>query len=231
MALLLNIDTAVSEASVSLWNGPQLLAELTHEDQKSHGSFLQTAIKKILEKTNIRLEQLDGVSVIGGPGSYTGLRVGLASAKGLCYTLNKPLIMLNTLEVMTKKLILTLSEPGQVLYAPMIDARRMEVFTAVYDEELHPLMDPGAYLLDDKDFTLRFQNLEKPVYCFGSGMDKWRSSQPLGNFEFSELPSGSLAHNTLAQTCYQQKRFVEVASAAPLYFKSFFTTAKIRNDH
>lgn len=228
MALLLHIDSAVSEACISLAEADQILAELTHAEQKSHASFLQPAINNILKKTGKHLSEIDGISVSAGPGSYTGLRVGLASAKGICYTLNKPLILLNTLEIMAEKIILAQKNPQDLLYAPMIDARRMEVFTALYDHQLGQLLAPGAYLLDDKEFVLPFQHRDKQICFFGSGMDKWQQICPQGNYSFLSLPGGSAAQNALAQQYYAEKRFADVAYSEPLYFKSFYTTAKIQ---
>ncbi|SDZ77976.1 tRNA threonylcarbamoyladenosine biosynthesis protein TsaB [Arachidicoccus rhizosphaerae] len=227
MATWLHIDSAVEEASVSLWENDKNLAEMTHEDQKSHASFLQTSILNILEKTGKQLTEIDAVSVSGGPGSYTGLRVGLASAKGICYTLNKPLVLLNTLEIMAEKLILNQKDPADFLYAPMIDARRMEVFCALYDHELNALLPPGAYLLDGKDFEHPFLDQRKTVCFFGSGMQKWKEMTPKGNFVFADLPSGSKAQHVLAKRYFDQNRLADVAYSEPLYFKSFYTTAKV----
>lgn len=227
MALLLHIDCAAGEACVSLGESNNILAEITHMEQKSHASFLQSAINIILEKTGKQLSNIDAVSVSAGPGSYTGLRVGLSSAKGICYTLNKPLILLNTLEIMAEKVILEQEDPGTILLAPMIDARRMEVFTALYDDHLNILLAPGAYLLDGKDFVRPFANQVKKVCFFGSGMHKWKEICPSGNFDFIDLPAGSAAQNKIAQSYFVQKRFADIAYSEPLYFKSFYTTAKI----
>jgi tRNA threonylcarbamoyladenosine biosynthesis protein TsaB len=228
MALWLHIDSATGEACISLWENDKNLAELLHTDQKSHASFLQTAIIDILEKTGKRPEDLDAVSVSGGPGSYTGLRVGLASAKGICYTLNKPLVLLNTLEIMAQKLILSRNDPAAFVYAPMIDARRLEVFTALYDHTLNTLIPPGAYLLDGKDFEQPFLDQNKTVCFAGSGTLKWQEICPKGQFDFVSLPSGSQAQHLLAQKYFDQKRFADVAYSEPLYFKSFYTTAKVQ---
>ena len=228
MAILLHIDSALDEARLSIADSDQILAELTHCEQKSHASFLQSGITDILRKTGRQLSEIDGVSVSAGPGSYTGLRVGLASAKGICYTLNKPLILLNTLEIMAEKIILDKSDLQNNLYAPMIDARRMEVFTALYNEHLMPLLEPGAYLLDGKNFALPFQQQDRQICFFGSGMEKWRNICPEGNYAFLSLPEGSAAQNRLAQQYYKEKRFADVAYSEPLYFKSFYTTAKIQ---
>ncbi len=100
MALILNIDTATEYAGVCISNNNAVIAIEQSADQKNHASFVQPAIKKIIETSGYNLQMIEAIAVTAGPGSYTGLRVGLASAKGLCYALNKPLILLNTLEVM-----------------------------------------------------------------------------------------------------------------------------------
>src|SRR4051812_39241342 len=100
MALILNIDTATNRASVGFADENGIVAEQTSEDQKNHAAFVQSAVSQLMQSHQIALQNIDAVAVVNGPGSYTGLRVGLASAKGLCYALNKPLILLNTLEVM-----------------------------------------------------------------------------------------------------------------------------------
>src|SRR4051812_16718521 len=100
MALILNLDTATNVATVGFANGNNIIASQTSEDQKNHAAFVQSAISQLLETSQLSLQNIDAVAVVNGPGSYTGLRVGLASAKGLCYALGKPLILLNTLEVM-----------------------------------------------------------------------------------------------------------------------------------
>ena len=227
MALLLHIDTAQEKARISLAEKDQILAEQIHIEQKTHASFLQPAIEDILKKSNKRLEDLDGVSVSGGPGSYTGLRVGLASAKGLCYTLSKPLILLNTLEIMTTEAIMATVAPEQYLYAPLIDARRMEVFGAVYNTNLVASLAPGAYLLDDPNFLAAISGTSKKVLFFGSGMEKWKNLNPAGPYEFISLPHGPQAQNNLAQAYFSKKQFADIAYSEPLYFKSFYTTAKI----
>ena len=227
MALLLHIDSALNEAVVCLAEKNEILAEQTHSDQKSHASFLQVGILNILKNSGKQLEELDGVSVSAGPGSYTGLRVGLASAKGICYTLNKPLILLNTLEILAEKAKCIQESPENSLYCPMIDARRMEVFTALYDDKFKALLNPGAYLLDDPSFVNNIVHRDKRIVFLGSGMSKWQSVCPEGNFSFEHVLAGGMAQNHLAQAYFEQKRFSDVAYSEPLYFKSFYTTAKI----
>lgn len=147
MALLLNIDTAAGEASLCLAEGGQSLAFLSNPVQMDHASWLHTGIRRVLQEAGKGLDQLQGIAVTAGPGSYTGLRVGLASAKGLCYALNLPLIMINTLEVMAfaaRQHFTGTNDTIPDFLCPLIDARRMEVFTALYGASAIALMEPWS---------------------------------------------------------------------------------------
>src|SRR5205814_5136447 len=145
MALIFNIDTALEIASLGLAEDGIMIQSIENDQQKDHAAWIHVAIKNLFEKTGKTIDQLDAVAVSNGPGSYTGLRVGLSTAKGLCYALNIPLITVGTLQVMALNAVQALAksdlqsadhggenELGDILFCPMIDARRMEVFTAVY---------------------------------------------------------------------------------------------------
>jgi tRNA threonylcarbamoyladenosine biosynthesis protein TsaB len=125
MSYILNIDSSTEQASVSISKDGNILSVLFNEVQKDHASFLHTAIEKLTIKCGISLVNIDAIAVTIGPGSYTGLRVGLAAAKGLCYALNKPLITLSTLKAMAKQAVMQQDFPDKYYYCPMIDARRM----------------------------------------------------------------------------------------------------------
>src|SRR6187431_295345 len=148
MALILNIDTAVDVASICLAKDGNVLSIARNESQKDHASWLHIAIKEIFEKNTLELGSVDAIAVTGGPGSYTGLRIGMATAKGICYALNKPLIALNTLHVMAN----AAKKEKADLLCPMIDARRMEVFTAMYSKDLQIVKEPAAIELNEKSF-------------------------------------------------------------------------------
>ena len=135
MALILIIDSAFEQCVVALSNNEEVIAHEESIVQKDHASFLQPAIKKVCDTASLNLSSIDAIAVVNGPGSYTGLRVGLASAKGIAYVLNKPLLLLNTLDVLAFALQKESSLKTNILFCPMIDARRMEVFTALYNTE------------------------------------------------------------------------------------------------
>ena len=220
MSYFLNIDTATEQASVCLSENDRVLDIQVSTDQKNHASFLQPAIQTLLHNTGLQLTQIDAVAVTGGPGSYTGLRVGLASAKGICFTLNKPLIIINTLEVMATAAKEGENQEEKFLICPMIDARRMEVFTAVYDQSLQILMEPQPMILDQHSFT---ELLEKQsILFFGSGAEKLKGilSHPKMRFKNGHHHAGHLAQMVLKP--FADQSFADLAYSEPFYLKAFF---------
>lgn len=167
MPLILHIDTATENATISISQNETVIHSVTNDKQKDHASFLQPAIKQLLEQSNISIHQVNAVSVTAGPGSYTGLRVGMASAKGLCYALKIPLITLSTLQVMGLSVIENTNQPELYFYCPMIDARRMEVFTATFDDELKEIQPARALILEPLSFNEVMKR--KPIIFSGSG--------------------------------------------------------------
>ncbi len=200
MSLILSIDTATENASVCLSANGNILAALQNQDQKNHAAFVQPAIQQVMKMANLDLNQIDAVAVTNGPGSYTGLRVGLASAKGLCYALQKPLLLLNTLELMAFASIQQQeSKSENMLFCPLIDARRMEVFTAVYDKTLNPIVAPQAKILDENSFS---DLLESNIIIFsGSGHPKLKTLLHQHQCCFFQFDSPSYPFSRLLQPC------------------------------
>jgi tRNA threonylcarbamoyladenosine biosynthesis protein TsaB len=225
MALLLNIDTATEHASVCLSKDGKVLAIEESLDQKNHGSFLQPAIKKILASVNLSLSAIDAIAVTEGPGSYTGLRVGMASAKGLCYALNKPLIVLNTLRVMAAAAIdaynVELPPGSDLLFCPMIDARRMEVFTALYDSSLNQVLAPIAVVLTETSFDSELNN--KGIVFSGSGHYKFKEISLNTAAMFDNVQHNASNMVALAEKAYKQQQFANLAYSEPFYLKEFFS--------
>jgi len=227
MSIILNIDTATETAHVSLAKDGIVLMSYPNQTQKDHASFLQPAIQKLCNHTGIELKDIDAIAVTGGPGSYTGLRVGLASAKGLCYALSKPLIMINTLEVLTASTFSTVIDQqvdDSTLFCPMIDARRMEVFTAIYDRGLTEVLSPCAMILDEHSFQdeLRKSN----IIFFGSGSEKWKAICQGANASFAEVSIRPEAMASLSANFFSTGRFVDPAYSEPFYLKDFQTVTK-----
>ncbi|MEO7801558.1 MAG: tRNA (adenosine(37)-N6)-threonylcarbamoyltransferase complex dimerization subunit type 1 TsaB [Ginsengibacter sp.] len=218
MAYILQIDTSTENAIVSLCNDEQVLKAVISSDQKNHASFLQPAIKSIVQDCNVSFTQLDAVGVIIGPGSYTGLRVGLATAKGLCYALKKPLLTLNTLGVMA--ITATLNDDAEY-YCPMIDARRMEVFTAVYNKNLEPVVKPCALVLEATSFNELFQGHK--VILNGNGAKKFIDISENKNLIYIDAAISPVAMAKLFFDKFITGEFADVAYTQPFYAKPFYT--------
>lgn len=226
MSLLLSIDTATETASIALGDEHGLIDVMMNENQKDHAAWIHEAIKQMLQKNGRSLQELKAVAVAAGPGSYTGLRVGMATAKGLCYVLNIPLITESTLKVMayagTQQLETTVDYDG--LFGPMIDARRMEVFTAVYDKDLNEIMRPQPMILSDESFKDVLS--QRRIVFFGSGSNKFRELVNNVNASFMDVKHDAGHLFLLAQMKFQAADFTELAYAEPAYLKEFHTHTK-----
>lgn len=226
MPLLLNIDTATEVASVCVSLNGVSLALIKNEQQKEHASFVHTGIAGILKETGYNLCNIDAFAVTSGPGSYTGLRVGMATAKGFCYALSKPLITINTLEVMAKGAIdrSGRAEKG-MLFCPMIDARRMEVFTAIYNADLKVIFSAGAVILEEGLFNNCMIN--NKVLFFGSGSKKFMEIESNPNSVFEEIQADAAHLGSLAEIAFRDRKFSDISYAEPTYFKDFHSIQKV----
>ncbi len=217
MSLVLNIDTALDSASVCLAKDGKSLDLLINKDQKSHAGWLHPAIDDMLRKNNLYMNQLDAIAVSIGPGSYTGLRVGLASAKGLCYALHKPLIAVSTLEMMAQ----AVREEARDLICPLIDARRMEVFAAVYDKKLREKISPQAMIVDENSFASLLQEHEI-LFC-GNGNKKLQALLSTNHAAFSDTGANASHLAQLSHLQWEAKNFANLVSTEPLYIKEFYS--------
>ena len=226
MNYLLNINTTTEKAIVCLSNGPDIIFSATNTNSKEHASFLHVAIHQILKDNSVSVSELKAIGVAGGPGSYTGIRVGLATAKGLCYALNIPLMMYNTLELMAFS-ALEKEKNVDALYCPMIDARRMEVFTAVYDAKIVTVFSPAAFELAENSFSSLIE--KNTVYFFGSGAPKFKdlNKNASKNAHFPDNPINTESLALFGWNKFENKDFVNLISSKPLYLKEFYTTAKL----
>lgn len=216
--LILNIETSGKSCSVALGKGDQLIDFVeVHPEGYVHAEKLNLLIEELLAKCNLSLKDLDAICVSAGPGSYTGLRIGVASAKGFCYALGIPMIALNALEIMMQHFLKN-NTTSEGIYIPMIDARRMEVYMAQYDEKGKELSSPEAKIIDESFLT----NPTIPVLLFGDGADKLTEV----NFENSlQIEQGFKTSATgmisLANEKFQLKQFEDIAYFDPLYLKEF----------
>jgi tRNA threonylcarbamoyladenosine biosynthesis protein TsaB len=220
MSVIINIDTATETASVSIASDGKILHVLQNESQKDHGAFVQTGIEQLLKTTAINFSAVDAIAVTAGPGSYTGLRVGMASAKGLSYALNKPLITLNTLELWAAAVIRQSAiQDDTVLFCTMIDARRKEVFTAVYNKELAAILPPVALVLDEHSFASLLD--QHRIIFAGNGAFKWQAICKHPNALFAALTGVAEAMAHLSHISFLQHQFADLAYTEPFYLKEF----------
>lgn len=219
MALILNIDTSTENGSVCLSEKGVPLVRKEIVSQKNHAGLAIPYIKEILESQKMLPRQIDAVAIAGGPGSYTGLRVASATAKGLCYLLDIPLIAINTLQMMAAGF--REDDMEKALFCPMIDARRMDVFTALYDKDLNALVPPEAVTLD-QNFLQAYHHDQ--VYIFGSGRDKAQTLlQGNKSWCFPDFIMDAAFLAPLAEQCFEKKQFQDPAYFEPFYLKLFYT--------
>ena len=220
MSYILNIETATKICSVAIGRNGELIALKETDKEKSHSSVITLLIQEVLKKADIVLSDLVGVAVSKGPGSYTGLRIGVSTAKGLCYSLDKPLIAISTLQAMARGRVENKSNIP-ILLCPMIDARRMEVYTAFYDIDNNEVRKPGADIIDENSYA---DILDKnKVIFFGDGAAKCKdalSHHANAIFVDDVFPS---ARNMipLSVKSFNDRQFEDVAYFEPYYLKDF----------
>jgi tRNA threonylcarbamoyladenosine biosynthesis protein TsaB len=219
MALILNIDTATAKGGVCLSEDGKLLALAENSEQKDHASWLHPAVNRLLLETGHILSDLQAVAVTSGPGSYTGLRVGMAAAKGFCFALQIPMIAEDTLKVMAFAAQEQLQEVD--LLCPMIDARRMEVFTAVYRNDLSVLLPSTAMIIDENSFSDYLSTGRMSFFGDGSCKCKPIIVAPSATFVEVNYHAGYLG--ILSFLRYLQREFTGVAYSEPAYTKEFYT--------
>ncbi|VXC17693.1 tRNA (Adenosine(37)-N6)-threonylcarbamoyltransferase complex dimerization subunit type 1 TsaB [Flavobacterium sp. 9AF] len=215
MALILNIETATKNCSVSIAKeGKTLLCKEIATENFSHAEKLHVFIEAILEEANCSFKDIQAIAVSQGPGSYTGLRIGVSSAKGLCYALGIPLIAVDTLLLLASQLKI---EEGLVV--PMIDARRMEVYTAIFDANYIKIRDTKAEVID----ATAYQEIDETIHLIGDGASKLKGLLTHPKFVFHEgieYPSAKEMSN-LSYEKYKKSDFVDVAYFEPYYLKDF----------
>jgi len=225
MSLILGIETSTKICSVAISENGKLLALKEEGGAYSHSEKLTLFIQEVLKEAGKTLQELDVVAISKGPGSYTGLRIGVSAAKGLCYGLDIPLISVSTLQAMAKNPSLIPNKgDDSLLFCPMIDARRMEVYTALFNlnnEEVEPV---SAKIIDEDSFSEHLKTHQ--VVFFGDGAEKCQET--LGHhsnalFLKEGLPSAEYV-NQLAFTKFEGKEFEDVAYFEPYYLKDFMAT-------
>lgn len=215
MAYILNIETATKNCSVALAkDGNLILCRQIAEQGYSHAEKLHVFIEEILKESNVTFPQLQAVAVSQGPGSYTGLRIGVSAAKGLCYALGIPLIAIDTLQVLARQAKITSG-----IIVPMIDARRMEVYSAVFNLDYEKIRNVQAEIIT----TDSFSEIEEMVYFIGDSSEKCKAVLTRANFVFLD----DIVYPSAREMCmlsfqnFQNKNFEDLAYFEPFYLKDF----------
>lgn len=229
MATILNIETSTEVCSVALTSEGQVLDHRENYDGQTHATLLSQYVKEMLDYTRSREIKLDAIAVSIGPGSYTGLRIGLSEAKGLAFGMQVPLIGINTLQLLTVSTMFShFIDEDKLLYVPMIDARRMEVYTAAYDAALETVLEPQAMVLDEHSMDALLGDGHTLV-LMGNGSDK---AMKVHTHERVRHIGGvkpvAVDMLALAERAWREQQFIDVAYSTPLYLKEFQAT-KPRN--
>ncbi|NML67844.1 tRNA (adenosine(37)-N6)-threonylcarbamoyltransferase complex dimerization subunit type 1 TsaB [Hymenobacter sp. RP-2-7] len=225
-SLLLSLETSSPICSVALHEVPtaRLLGHSELRLDKSHSTHLTVLVQQLLENTGHVLADLAAVAVSDGPGSYTGLRIGAAAAKGLCFALDVPLLAVGTLPALAHQVAARTPRAEAYLYAPMLDARRQEVYTALYRADGTSLLPPSNLILAPE--ALAEHLAHQPVLCFGSGAAKFQplvAANPNALF-LADVQPTAVSTGELALGAYQRQEFQDVAYYEPFYLKEVYTT-------
>jgi tRNA threonylcarbamoyladenosine biosynthesis protein TsaB len=229
MALILNIETSTEVCSVSLAKDGMLLFKKESIEGMNHSRLLTVFIEYLFSENDIQINTIDAVAVSKGPGSYTGLRIGVSVAKGLCYGLNIPLISINSLEILASFAARNLAGFGlpingsAVLFCPMIDARRMEVYTALYNSKGEDIRPISAEIIDE-NFLSEFLENQKILF-FGNGAEKCKNMINHQNALFEgPLTTSAEFMQITAEEKFKNQEFENVAYFEPFYLKNFVAT-------
>lgn len=221
MALILNIDTSTTVCSVALSKDGETIRIKESNEGLNHSVLLGSYIDEILKEEHITANQLDAVAVSMGPGSYTGLRIGVSMAKGLCFAAGKPLIAINTLQALAR----AVSEQRQedAYYCPMIDARRMEVYAAFFDRNNQTVTPTSAEIITETSFTSILSGHK--VFFFGNGSDKVKDLLTSPNASFiAGIDTSATNMEKISEDKYQAGQFEDVVYFEPFYLKDFIAT-------
>ncbi len=218
MAIILNLETATKNCSVTIArDGKTIACKEIAEQNFSHAEKLHVFIEELLTENNLKFSDLNAIAVSQGPGSYTGLRIGVSSAKGFCYALNIPLIAIDTLQLLAKQIQI---EEGIII--PMIDARRMEVFTAIYNKNHQQERSTQAEIINENSY----QEISEKIHLVGDGTEKFKNTLTHERFVFHSdviFPSAK-EMSELSFEKYKISDFVDVAYFEPYYLKDFVLT-------
>lgn len=227
MGLILQIESSHPVCSVSLAKDGIVLLELTGSTANNHASILATLCRDVVAQTGYNFSHIDAIAISIGPGSYTGLRIGLSTAKGLCYGLNKPLLAVPTLQLMSQIAIDEINHP-EALYCPLIDARRMEVYTALYNNEASEIAPAAALVVDSAPF--REHHPDKRIIYFGSGASKLTHLIDAdGNKILTNFMISSAGMRFISDNLYKSHKYSNLAYIEPFYLKAVYFNISGKN--
>lgn len=233
MAAILIIETSTEICSVAIAQNGRVIDSIESGEGQNHARLTSLFAEQLLKRNNISPKELGAVAVSRGPGSYTGLRIGVSTAKGICYAGNIPLIAVGTLEAMAKHVSLNhslygIQEKKPTLYCPMIDARRMEVFSMLLDNQGNIIKSITAEVIDES-FLSEEMKLHQVIF-FGNGSEKCKNVIQAENAVFIGKVVASATHMAeLAWEAYTKKQFEDVAYFEPFYLKDFVVTVSKKN--
>ena len=224
--MILCIETSTAVCSVALVEDGNVIALKESLDGQNHAEKITLFIDEIMKEAKVAYKDLDAIATSMGPGSYTGLRIGVSTAKGFCYAMEKPLIAVDTLAAMAHGFIsqqstVTSHQTLSTVYCPMIDARRMEVYSAFFNEKLERISETESLIIDENSFMEMKQNAH--LYLFGDGADKlaslFENDEKINVIEKFHCSAAYMAR--LADEAFKNKQFVDVAYFEPFYLKDF----------
>lgn len=230
MALILNIETSTTVCSVCISKDGKVLSFRESNDEKTHAKLLTVFIDEIVKEQNIKFDDFDAVAVSMGPGSYTGLRIGVSTAKGLCYAKDLPLIAINTLQAMANGVAqkikngeIEINDFENSILVPMIDARRMEVYSSFFNSKIETIREIKAEIIDETSYQEILEN--KQMIFFGDGSEKIKNTVKHKNAIFiNDINTSSLPMADIAEKAYRNSEFKDIAYFEPFYLKDFVAT-------
>ncbi len=226
MPTILQLETSTEVCSVAISNDGKLVAISESHVHNSHSEIITTLIENCLSESGLTLHQVNAIAISDGPGSYTSLRVGTATAKGLCYGLGIPLIAIDSLQILAAGVDQAQIGAGDAII-PMIDARRMEVYTSVFNKELNKTLETKAHILDEN--SLNVLTAAATVHLCGTGATKFFEHYPSSRLHLHHIQTSAAYMGELALKKYQAKEYVDTAYYVPNYFKAPNITKSNKN--
>lgn len=220
MSLILNIETATRHCSVGIARDGEIIAIRESDEKNIHAAKVTVFSEEVCKEAGIKMNELDAVAVSMGPGSYTGLRIGVSAAKGFCYALDVPLIAVPTLQSMARNVSKRMNERATDLFCPMIDARRMEVYTALYNINNEVIKPTEALIVDESSFAKELKG--NSIFYFGDGAEKCRDIlDPKGMVYLEDIYPDATGLASIAHKKFLEGQFEDLAYFEPYYLKDF----------